>query len=380
MSHRLSVGDEASRPPRPLISQGLLTIPSWLRVLSRAARSLGGMIAVIAILHITGWLTLIGIVAPQHLAVGARTFDVGIGVTAYMLGIRHALDADHIAAIDNTTRQLMTKNERALSVGFWFAIGHSSVVFVLTVLFGLGARTLARPFLDNGSKLHILTEISGTIVSVGFLYAIAALNMQTLSRAWRQFRFRRTDLPPDDESEKELDKCGLLNRLLSPLMKLVAKPWQMYFIGLLFGLGFDTATEISLLVLSGTGAVSGLPWYAILCLPVLFASGMSIIDTIDGSLMNVAYGWGLARPAARIGYDLAVTTLSVTVALVIGTLEILGLVGDRLRLQGAFWHRIAAIDLNVVGLAIVALFMFAWGIALVTRRVAYYMRRAEIVH
>jgi high-affinity nickel-transport protein len=212
------------------------------------------------------------------------------------------------------------------------------------------------------------------------LYAIAALNMQTLSRTWRRFRLGRTDLPPDDESEKELDKCGLLNRLLRPLMKLVAKPWQMYFIGLLFGLGFDTATEISLLVLSGAGAASGLPWYAILCLPVLFAGGMSIIDTIDGSLMNVAYGWGLARPAARIGYNLAVTTVSVAVALVIGTLEILGLVGNRLRLQGAFWHRIAAIDLNVVGLAIVGLFMFAWGIALVTRRLAYYIRRAEIVH
>jgi high-affinity nickel-transport protein len=359
-----------------VINQGLLTIKPWLTVLSRAARSLGGMIAVIALLHIMGWLTLILIVAPQHLALGARTFDIGIGVTAYMLGIRHALDADHIAAIDNTTRQLMTRNERPLSVGFWFAIGHSSIVFVLTVLFGLGARTLARPFLDNGSKLHVLTEIIGTIVSVGFLYAIAGLNIQTLSRTWRQFRFRRTDLPPDDESEKEMDKCGLLNRLFSPLMKLVAKPWQMYFIGLLFGLGFDTATEISLLVLSGTGAASDLPWYAILCLPLLFASGMSIIDTIDGSLMNVAYGWGLARPAARIRYNLAVTTLSVAVAVAIGTLEILGLVGDRLRLQGAFWHRIAAIDLNAVGLAIVGLFMLAWGMALGTRRLAYYIRRA----
>jgi high-affinity nickel-transport protein len=341
-----------------------MTTPPWLRVLSRAARGLGGMIVVISILHIVGWLTLIGIVAPQHLAIGARTFDIGIGVTAYMLGIRHALDADHIAAIDNTTRQLMTKNERPLSVGFWFAIGHSSVVFVLTVLFGLGARTLVRPFLDNGSMFHALAKIIGTIVSVGFLYAIAALNTRTLSRTWRQSRIRRTDLPPDDASEKELDRCGMLNRLFSPLMKLVAKPWQMYFIGLLFGLGFDTATEISLLVLSGTGAASGLPWYAILCLPVLFASGMSIIDTIDGSLMNIAYGWGLARPAAQIGYNLAVTTLSVAVALVIGTLEIFSLVGDQLRLQGALWHPIAAINLNVVGLAIAGLFMFAWGIAL----------------
>ncbi len=366
--------------PRPLISQVLLTIPPWLRVLSRAARGLGGMIAVVAILHVMGWLTLIGIVAPQHLAIGARTFDIGIGVTAYMLGIRHALDADHIAAIDNTTRQLMTKNERPLSVGFWFAIGHSSVVFVLTILFGLGTRTLARPFLDNGSKLHVLAKIIGTIVSVGFLYAIATLNMRTLSRTWRQFRFRGTDVPTDDALEKELDRCGMLNRLFSPLMKLVAKPWQMYFIGLLFGFGFDTATEISLLVLSGAGAASGLPWYAILCLPVLFASGMSIIDTIDGSLMNVAYGWGRARAAAGIHYNLAVTTLSIVVALVVGTLEILGLVGDRLRLQGAFWHRIDALDLNFVGLAIVGLFMFVWGIALVTQRLAYYIRRTEIVH
>jgi nickel/cobalt transporter (NiCoT) family protein len=212
-----------------------------------------------------------------------------------------------------------------------------------------------------------ILHVTGWLTLIG----IVALNMRTLSRTWRQFRFRRTNLPPDDALEKESDRGGMMNQLLSPLVKLVAKPWQMYFIGLLFGLGFDTATEISLLVLAGAGAVSGLPWYAILCLPVLFASGMSIIDTIDGSLMNIAYGWGQARAAARIRYNLAVTTLSVAVALIIGTLEILGLVGDRLRLQGAFWQRVAAIDLNVVGLTIVGLFMFAWGIALVTQRLIH---------
>jgi high-affinity nickel-transport protein len=329
----------------------------------------GCMIAAIAGLHLIGWLTLIVIIVPQHLAIGARTFDIGLGITAYVLGIRHALDADHIAAIDNTTRKLTARNERSTSVGFWFAIGHSSVVFFLTILFALGTQTLASEFFRGGSGFRVVTGAVGTLISGGFLYAIAALNMLSLVTTWRQYRCKRPGTDAEMDSEHQLEKRGLLNRLLNPLMKLMTKPWQMYFVGLLFGLGFDTVTEIALLVLSGTGAASGLPWYAILCLPTLFAAGMSIIDTIDGSFMNIAYKWAVGRPAGRIYYNLAITALSVTVALAIGTLETLELIADRLHLRGAFWRWIAAVDLNCVGLAIVGLFIFTWGVALLISKI-----------
>ncbi len=327
------------------------------------------MVFVIVALHLVGWSTLIGVIVPQHLALGRKTFDIGIGVTAYVLGIRHALDADHIAAIDNTTRKLIGTKERPISVGFWFATGHSTVVFVLAVLFALGARSFAGSFFDKSSESHAVTGMIGTIISGGFLYAIAALNMLALTDIWRQFRRTQTGASSHPESEKELGHFGLLNRLLSPLMKLITRPWQMYFVGLLFGLGFDTVDRDRPLLLSGAGAASGIPWYAILCLPVLFAAGMLLIDTIDGSLMNIAYGWALARPAGRIGYNLAVTALSVTVAFGVGTVETLGLISDRLRLQGVFWRWIAAVDLNCVGPVIVGLFVLAWGAALVASKV-----------
>ncbi len=335
----------------------------------------GGMLAAIAGLHLIGWLTLIVIIVPQHLAIGARTFDIGLGFTAYMLGIRHALDADHIAAIDNTTRKLTAKNERTISVGFWFAIGHSSVVFALTMLFALGAQTLASTFFKGEGDFRVLMGVVGAVISGGFLYAIAALNVLSLITTWRQYRHQRPSTDPDMNPERQLEKRGLLNRILNPLMKLITKPWQMYFVGLLFGLGFDTVTEMALLILSGTGAASGLPWYAILCLPTLFAAGMSIIDTVDGSFMNIAYKWAIARPTGRMYYDLAITALSVAVALAIGTLEILGLIADRLHLRGALWRWVAAVDLMWAGVAVVVLFVVTWGAALFIWKIQQVARR-----
>ena len=346
---------------RPLMNRFAVSGGRFRLVLLNGA---GGMMATIAGLHLLGWLTLVLVIVPQHLTIGARTFDIGLGITAYMLGIRHSLDADHIAAIDNTTRRLTAKSERTISVGFWFAIGHSTIVFALTTLLALGTQTLASRLVIGRSDLGVLAAAVGTVISAGFLYAIAALNVLSLITTWRQYRCQPPSTDPMLNPEGQLAKRGLLNRLLNPLMRLVAKPWQMYFVGLLFGLGFDTVTEIALLVLSGTGAASGLPWYAILCLPTLFAAGMSVIDTIDGSLMNVAYKWAIARPAGRIYYNLAITALSVAVALAIGTLEILGLIADRLHLHGAFWRWIAAVDLMWAGVAIVGLFIATSSVAL----------------
>ncbi|GAA3177738.1 MULTISPECIES: HoxN/HupN/NixA family nickel/cobalt transporter [Streptomyces] len=325
---------------------------------------MAGMASFIVALHVIGWFTLVAIVAPEHYSLGTKTFGIGIGVTAYTLGMRHAFDADHIAAIDNTTRKLMGEGKRPLSVGFWFSLGHSSVVFGLAFLLSLGVKTLAGPVRDDGSRLHEITGLIGTTVSGVFLYVIAAVNLVILVGIWRVFRRMRAGSFDEDALEEQLNNRGFMNRLLGRVMKSITKPWQMYPLGLLFGLGFDTATEIALLVLAGSGAASGLPWYAILCLPVLFAAGMSLLDTIDGSFMNFAYGWAFSKPVRKVYYNLTITGLSVAVALLIGTVELLGLLADKLGLHGFFWDWIAGLDLNLVGFVIVGLFFATWVVAL----------------
>ncbi|MEW2411290.1 HoxN/HupN/NixA family nickel/cobalt transporter [Streptomyces griseoviridis] len=333
-----------------------MTRQEWVRV--------GGMAAFVIALHVIGWFTLVAIVAPHHYSIGEKSFGIGIGVTAYTLGMRHAFDADHIAAIDNTTRKLMGEGQRPLSVGFWFSLGHSSIVFGLALLLSLGVRTLAGPVRDDGSALHDVTALIGTTVSGTFLYVIAGINLVILAGIWKVFRRMRSGHFDEAALEEQLDNRGLMNRILGRFMKSVTKSWQMYPLGLLFGLGFDTATEIALLVLAGSGAASGLPWYAILCLPVLFAAGMSLLDTIDGSFMNFAYGWAFSKPVRKVYYNLTITGLSVAVALIIGTVELLGLLVDRLDLHGPFWDWIGGLDLNIVGFVIVGLFFATWVIAL----------------
>ncbi|MGA5454191.1 HoxN/HupN/NixA family nickel/cobalt transporter [Streptomyces umbrinus] len=348
----------------------MTTLSSWRASLNREEWvRVGGMAAFIVALHVIGWFTLVVIVAPEHYSVGTTSFGIGIGVTAYTLGMRHAFDADHIAAIDNTTRKLMAEGQRPLSVGFWFSLGHSSVVFALAFLLSLGVKAVAGPVRDDGSTLHSVTGLIGTTVSGVFLYVIAAVNLVVLAGIWKVFRRMRHGHFDEAALEDQLNNRGFMNRLLGRVTKSITRPWQMYPLGLLFGLGFDTATEVALLVLAGSGAASGLPWYAILCLPVLFAAGMSLLDTIDGSFMNFAYGWAFSKPVRKVYYNLTVTGLSVAVALLIGTVELLGLLAERFSLHGVFWDRVAGIDLNVVGFVIVGLFVATWALALVVWRV-----------
>ncbi|MFI8791412.1 HoxN/HupN/NixA family nickel/cobalt transporter [Streptomyces sp. NPDC055105] len=340
----------------------------WRRISGSMSRTewgrAAGMAAFIIALHVIGWFTLVAIVAPEHYSVGTKGFGIGIGVSAYTLGMRHAFDADHIAAIDNTTRKLMDEGRRPLSVGFWFSLGHSSIVFVLALLLSLGVKSLAAPVREDNSALHHVTELIGTTVSGTFLYLIAILNIVILAGIWKVFRQMRSGRFDEAALEQQLNNRGLINRLLGRVMKSVTKPWQMYPLGLLFGLGFDTATEVALLVLAGSGAASGLPWYAILCLPVLFAAGMSLLDTIDGSFMNFAYGWAFSKPVRKVYYNLTITGLSVAVALIIGTAELLGLLADKAGLHGAFWDWISGLDLNTIGFVIVGLFFATWAAAL----------------
>ncbi|WP_405741504.1 HoxN/HupN/NixA family nickel/cobalt transporter [Streptomyces sp. NBC_00028] len=341
--------------------RGSMTREEWIRV--------GGMAGFILALHLIGWFTLVALVVPEHYDVGTKSFGVGIGVTAYTLGMRHAFDADHIAAIDNTTRKLMGEGQRPLSVGFWFSLGHSSVVFGLTFLLSLGVKALAGPVRDDGSSLHDITGLIGTTVSGTFLYVIAGINLVILAGIWKVFRRMRAGTFDEATLEEHLNNRGFMNRLLGRVMGSITKPWQMYPLGLLFGLGFDTATEVALLVLAGSGAASGLPWYAILCLPVLFAAGMSLLDTIDGTFMNFAYDWAFSKPVRKVYYNLTITGLSVAVALLIGTVELLGLLAEKLDLHGPFWTWISGLDLNTLGFAVVALFVLTWAVALVVWKV-----------
>jgi high-affinity nickel-transport protein len=324
-----------------------------------------GIGAAILGLHLVGFFLLFFVVAPQELSLGSSgAFTVGVGITAYTLGMRHAFDADHIAAIDNTTRKLVGEGREPMSVGFFFALGHSTIVFALALLFSLGVKALAGPVTDDGSTLHDITGWVGTGVSATFLYLIAALNLVVLAGILKVLRQARRGKFDEAELERRLDERGLMSRFYGRFTGAVTKPWQMYPIGALFGLGFDTATEVALLFLAAAGAGAGLPFYAILCLPILFAAGMTLLDTIDSGFMNYAYGWALARPVRKLYYNLTITTLSILVALVVGSIELISLLGGKLGLRGGGWDWLAAVDLNTIGYAVAATFVLTWVVAL----------------
>jgi high-affinity nickel-transport protein len=333
-----------------------LTPSEWVRV--------GGMAATIVGLHVAGFVMLAAAVSGHYHITNKELFGFGTGILAYTLGMRHAFDADHIAAIDNTTRKLVGDGKRPLSVGFFFSLGHSTIVFVLAVLLNFGIRALDNQVKNGGSSLHTVTTVIGTSVSGTFLYIIAALNVVILVGIVRVFRDMRAGKFDEDQLNEQLDKRGLMNRILGPLARKVDTPWKIYPVGVLFGLGFDTATEVALLVLAGTAAVSGLPFYAILSLPILFAGGMCLFDTADGCFMNFAYDWAFARPVRKVFYNITITGLSVFVAFFIGTVELLSLLATELHLSGWFWKFLADFNINKAGFVIVAIFVLTWIVAL----------------
>ena len=329
-------------------------------------RRAAALATVIGALHVIGFSVLLALVVPQDLRLGGgAVFGLGLGLTAYTLGMRHAFDADHIGAIDNVTRKLMAEGQRPLSVGFFFSLGHSTIVFVLAGLLALGIRGLSGAVEDDGSALHQATGLIGPSVSGVFLLLIGILNLIVLVGIVRVFIRMRHGEYDERQLEEQLDSRGFMNRFYGRATRAIRKPWQMYPLGLLFGLGFDTATEVALLATAGTAAAAGgVPFYAILCLPILFAAGMSLLDTIDGAFMNFAYGWAFARPVRKIFYNITVTSLSVAVALIIGTLELIAVFSEKLSLTGGVWGLVAGIDLDHVGFAIVALFVLTWLVAL----------------
>jgi high-affinity nickel-transport protein len=333
-----------------------LTPAEWTR--------LGLIVAAIAAFHVAGFIMLAAAVSGHYHINRTEIFGFGTGALAYTLGVRHAFDADHISAIDNTTRKLLADGQRPLSVGFWFSLGHSSVVLAVAVLLNFGIRGLDHQLRQPGSTLQHTTSVVGTSVSAVFLFLIAALNVVILAGIVRVFRDMRTGIYDEKQLERQLDQRGLMMRFLRPLARRVDSPWKMYPIGFLFGLGLDTATEVALLVLAGTAVVGGLPFYAILSLPILFAAGMSLFDTLDGCFMNFAYDWAFSNPVRKVYYNITITGLSVFVAGFIGTVEVLGLLAQDAHFSGEFWNIVAGFDINKAGMVIAAVFLLTWIVSL----------------
>ncbi len=323
------------------------------------------MFGFILLLHVVGFTLLVLAATGHHQLDTKTTFGIGTGILAYTLGMRHAFDADHIAAIDNTTRKLMGEGKRPMGVGFFFSLGHSSVVFTMTVLLGFGVKALGAGIQDENSSLHHYTGLIGTSVSGGFLYLIAALNAIVLVGIVKVFLEMRRGTYDDEELERQLQQRGLLMRFFGPLARSIDTSWKMYPLGFLFGLGFDTVTEIAFLVLAGSSVASGLPFWALLSLPILFAAGMSLLDTIDGSFMNFAYGWAFSKPIRKVYYNVAITGLSVAVAFFIGTLELCQVLAGQLNLSGGFWDFASSFNLNTAGYWIVGTVLAVWAAAIV---------------
>jgi high-affinity nickel-transport protein len=316
------------------------------------------MSAVVLSLHVVGWGVLVLAVAPAGYQLGSTgVLGVGVGLTAYMLGVRHAFDADHIASIDNTTRKLVEEGKPAVSTGFWFSLGHSSVVFGAALLLVVGVRSVAGVVQDESSSVAQTLGLVGTLVAGTFLLLIGLMNLGSAVGIARVFRRMRAGEYDEAELEQHLHNRGFLARLLGRVTRRVSEPWHLYPVGLLMGLGFDTATQVALLVLAAGSAAF-----------VLLAAGMSLFDTADGVLMTRAYGWAFLKPVRKVFYNLTITVLSVTVALVIGALVLVGLLVERLGIDSGPLGWMASLDLEFVGFAIVGLFVVTWAVAVAVWR------------
>jgi len=331
-------------------------------------RRLGAMFGVIFFLLIGGLILMAFATSGHYRLADGTLFGWGTGFLALTLGMRHAFDADHISAIDNTTRKLMAEGQRPMGVGFFFSLGHSSVVTALAIILNFGIKSLGDQVKNDNSALHHYTGLIGTSVSGAFLVLIAVLNLVVLVSVLKVFRAMRVGLYNESELEKHLDSRGFMMRFFGPIARRIDKSWKMYPLGILFGLGFDTATEVALLVLAGSSVVAGLPWWAILSLPMLFAGGMSLLDTIDGSFMNFAYGWAFSKPVRKVYYNIVITGLSVVVAVFIGGLEVAQVFARQLNLTGGFWDYALRFNINKAGFIIVMIFVFVWVSALLIWR------------
>ncbi|MBV8121253.1 MAG: HoxN/HupN/NixA family nickel/cobalt transporter [Alphaproteobacteria bacterium] len=336
-------------------------------LLSRSRRCTGalrrritGIYALLTLINLFAWAWAVLVFRHQPVLLGTAFL-------AYGFGLRHAVDADHLAAIDNATRKLMQQGRRPVGVGLYFALGHSSVVILAAAAVAATATALA------GSLDHFkaIGSLVGTGVSAFFLFAIAAANLIILRGVWRTFQqVRKGGRYIEKDFDLLLNDRGLLTRLFRPLFRVVGASWHMYPIGFLFGLGFDTATEVALLAISAAAAAKGVSIWAIMVFPALFAAGMSLIDTTDGILMVRAYDWAFVNPIRKLYYNLTITFLSVLVAVLIGSIEVLGLMGDRFALSGGLWNIVGALNdhFSALGIGVVVVFIAVWAGSVIVYR------------
>jgi nickel/cobalt transporter (NiCoT) family protein len=307
--------------------------------------------AALAVLNVGAWIAAL-------IAFRDKPALLGVALVVYSLGLRHAVDADHIAAIDNVTRKLMQARQRPVAVGFFFAMGHSTLVIL-----GVAAVSLALAFLDGFEALKNGAAVFQTLVSALFLFAIAAMNIVIFLGIYRNYRHvRRGGAYVEEDLDLLLARRGFLARIFRPLFRLVTRSWHMFPLGFLFGLGFDTTTEVAVFGFASAQASQGVPFPQIMLLPILFAAGMALVDTSDGVMMLGAYDWAFVKPIRKLFYNLTITLVSVLVALLIGGIEALGLVGDQLGLTGGFWLAIGRLNdnFNSLGFVIIGVFLAAW--------------------
>jgi high-affinity nickel-transport protein len=330
---------------------------------------LAAMFGFIFAVNAAGWGIFVLYVMPHHFVYRGEGTSPGLGVglgvaiTAWFLGFRHAFDADHISCIDNTTRKLMADGKRPLGSGFFFSFGHSTVIVAVGAGITIAARAVFGAVVDPSSAYETAGGAIGTLVSAGFLYLIALLNLIVLAGIFKVFRDMRSGAYDETELEAQLQARGLMYRFFGRFMRSINHTWQLYFVGLVFGIGFDTTTEVLLLAATAYAAIQGLPYFAVLALPFLFSGGMMLFDTLDGAFMNFAYGWAFARPVRKVYYNLVITGLSIGAAFIIGSIEILGVLTSELHLHGAFWNTMANFNINTAGFCIAGLFVLTWALA-----------------
>ncbi|HEY0932176.1 MAG TPA: HoxN/HupN/NixA family nickel/cobalt transporter [Trebonia sp.] len=348
-------------------ARGALSGGEWTR--------LAAMFAFILAVNGAGWGIFILYVLPHHFDYqgvgGTRGLGVGLGVavTAWFLGFRHAFDADHISCVDNTTRKLMADGKRPLGTGFFFSLGHSMVVVAVGVGITFAARAVFGAVVNPTSAYETAGGLVGTLLSASFLYLIAILNLIVLAGIFKVFRGMRNGSYNEEQLEAQLQARGLMYRFFGRFMRSINHTWQLFFVGVVFGIGFDTATEVVLLAATAYAAIQGLPFFAVLALPFLFSGGMMLFDTVDGCFMNFAYGWAFAKPVRKVYYNLVITGLSVGAAFIIGTIEILGILTSQFHLTGGFWNLMANFNINLAGFCIAGLFVLVWAVALTYWRV-----------
>ncbi|MCS4250500.1 HoxN/HupN/NixA family nickel/cobalt transporter [Pseudomonas sp. BIGb0164] len=331
---------------------------------SQVRGKLFGIYGVLIALNVGAWLWAL-------VAFHAHPVLLGTALLAYSFGLRHAVDADHIAAIDNATRKLMQEQKRPVAVGFFFSLGHSSVVVLASIAVAFTAATLK----DHFEAFKAVGGVIGTSVSALFLLVIALMNLvilRSIYQAWRHVR--QGGAYVEDDFNLLLADRGFMARIFRPLFRLISRSWHLYPLGFLFGLGFDTATEIALLGISATQAAQGLSPWSIMVFPLLFSAGMSLVDTLDGHLMLGAYGWAYMKPIRKIYYNMSITLVSVVVAVVIGSIEALGLISDQLELKGGFWAFIGSLNdsFGLLGYIIIGIFVVSWGASVLLYRLKRY--------